>query len=86
MQIIAQLQNNSKGKQRSYSRAYESPRNGQFTQYSSRKNAPNKAVSATGNSAPNNQRRINQTIEVGAAMEHIDIDVGLQSPNDLSTI
>ena len=37
MQIITQLQQNGKGKQRSYSRAYESPRNGQFTQYSSRK-------------------------------------------------
>ena len=53
MQIITQLQQNGKGKQRSYSRAYESPRNGQFTQYSSRKNGQGKVVSSTGSGAPN---------------------------------
>ena len=86
MQIIAQL-HTSKGKQRSYSRAYESPRNGQFTQYSSRKNGPGKAVSSTGNGAQN-QRRINQTIDVGAAMEHLDLDVGIPANkgNDLTTL
>lgn len=80
MQIIAQLQQIGKGKQRSYSRAYESPRNGQFTQYSSRKNG-GKAVSSTGTGVPN-QRRINQTIDVGATLEHLDLDVGMASPNE----
>ena len=92
MQIIAQLQG-SKGKHRAYSRAYESPRNGQFTQYqtSGRKtgNGTSKGVSSTGNGV-SNQRRINQTIDVGAAMEHLDLDVGLgpnaATPQDLTTI
>ena len=86
MQLISQLQQNGKGKQRSYSRAYESPRNGQFAQYSSRKNGSGKAVSSTGSGVPN-QRRINQTIEVGSNMKHLDLEIEQSStPNDLATI
>lgn len=86
MQIIANLQS-GKTKQRSYSRAYDSPRNGQFSQYSTRNKGPGKGGSSTVNGQPN-QRRINQTIDVGAAIEHLDLDVGINSgtPNDLQTI
>lgn len=33
-------------------------------------------------------RRINQTIEIGSAMEHLDLDVGLgtSTPQDLTTL
>jgi hypothetical protein len=72
IQVISQFQttNGVKTKQRSFSRAYETPKANQtFMQYpSSRKNA--KAVST----GVNNGRRINQTIEIGSTIDDIDID------------
>ena len=83
MQIIAQLHPNAKGKHRSYSRAYESPKNS-YVYQGSRKGSNNKNIS-TGNGAANG-RRINQTIEVGSTIEHLELDMSLASPNDLTTI
>lgn len=44
-------------------------------------------MSSTGGGVPN-QRRINQTIDVGAALEHLDIEMPIanQTPNELSTL
>lgn len=72
--MISQLQSNIKTKQRSFSRAYETPKNNSnFIQYSGNggRKTGTKGVS-TGNAT--NGRRINQTIEIGATIEEIDID------------
>lgn len=49
-----------------------------------RKSSQNKTVT-TGNSA-NNGRRINQTLEVGSTIEHLELDMSIANANDLSTI